>query len=113
MAAMTTTATWTDSATRTAPASPVHEPAPALAGSAAERLLLLVAPTNGRFAPTLTAGSAPAGAVIAHINGGRGRQTEVRTPVAVEVRGLLLRAGQLVTSGQALAWAVVAEDLPA
>ena len=110
---MTATAPWTVPAERSAPAEPAHTPPADLAGSTAERLLVLVAPANGRFAPEVASGRVEAGAVVASVAGGRGRSEQVRSPVAAVIRGLLLRPGQLVLRGQALAWAVVAEDVPA
>ena len=83
-------------------------PAPSrgdLAGTAAEGLLVIVAPANGRFQPVVSEGRLGAGAVVARITSGRGRALDVRVPAAAAVRGLLTLPGQLVTRGQALAWA--------
>lgn len=121
MAAMTATAPWITPPSPPSPAAPprssVATPAPgrptALTGSAAEHLVVLVAPANGRFAPALSEGAVAAGELVAHVAGGRGRREEVRSPVAATIRGLLTRPGQLVLRGQALAWAVVAEGAPA
>ena len=80
------------------------------AGSTADRLLLIVAPGNGRFRPAVSEGPVAAGGVVAQVVGGRDTVTDVACPVAATVQGLLTRPGQLVTRGQALAWAVVAEE---
>lgn len=91
-----------------------HAAAPArtgeaeLAGTAAERLVLIVAPSNGRFRPRVSEGAVSMGALVAHVTGGRGRADEVRCPADAVVRGLLARPGQLVSRGQALAWAKAA-----
>ena len=79
-------------------------------GSTADRLLLIVAPSNGRFRPGVTEGPVAAGGVVAQVVGGRDQATDVACPVAATVQGLLTRPGQLVTRGQALAWAVVAAE---
>lgn len=90
-----------------------REPAADLSGTAAERLVVLVAPANGRFSPALVEGAVAAGDVVAHVAGGRGRRDDVRSPVDATLRGLLTRPGQLVVRGDALAWAVVSEGAPA
>ena len=114
LAVMTTVAPW--SPTATSSAAPVsgsrRRPAPDLAGTAAERLLVIVAPSNGRFAPHTTGSEVAAGEVVAHVTGG-GHSVEVRAPVAARVKGLLTAPGQLVLRGQALAWAVVTEGATA
>lgn len=100
---MPTTTTIASPATRTASA------AAELAGSAADRLVLIVAPCNGRFRPLVDAGPVTAGQVVAHVTGARGRADEVTAPVTGRIQGLLTMAGHLVTRGQALAWAHVEE----
>jgi hypothetical protein len=89
------------------PAAPADA---APAGSTADRLLLIVAPGNGRFRPGVTEGPVAAGTVVAQVVGGREQAADVACPVAATVQGLLTRPGQLVTRGQALAWAVVAAE---
>ncbi|MPZ71882.1 MAG: hypothetical protein GEU74_01415 [Nitriliruptorales bacterium] len=81
--------------------------APALAGTAAEALVLIVAPCNGRFHPVVTQGEVTAGHVVAQVTLGRNGSHDVTCPVGAAVQGLLTRPGQLVTRGQALAWAQV------
>lgn len=92
--------------------TPAIRPAPAptteLHGTAAEALCVLVAPGNGRFQPAVTEGEVARGGVVAQIAAGGGRRSEVLAPAALVVRGLLARPGQLVTRGQALAWATKA-----
>ena len=92
---------------------PPAVPAPAthldLAGSTAERMVLIVAPANGRFHPVVSEGSVEAGGLIAHITGGRGRSDAVASPARLAIRGLLALPGHLVVRGQALAWAQVAD----
>ena len=90
----------------TAPAiRPATPSARELDGTAAESLCVLVAPSNGRFQPAVAEGEVACGGLVAEITGGGGRRSDVRSPAAVVVRGLLARPGQLVTRGQALAWA--------
>jgi len=88
-----------------APGVPAGAGEPQMAGTAAEGLILIVAPSNGRFQPRLNEGAISAGTLVAHVTGGRGRADEVRSPTDGVVLGLLARPGQLVTRGQALAWA--------
>ena len=88
------------------PLSPPAAPSSDLAGSAAERLLVIVAPGNGRFRPLVTEGTVTEGTVVAQVTNGRGGQ-DVCAPVTATVRGLLALPGHLVTRGQALAWAHV------
>jgi biotin carboxyl carrier protein len=83
--------------------SPVSEPSP-LAGTVADTLGLVVAPTTGRFEPAKTHGRIRAGQVLGYITGGRGRADEVRAPVDAWLKNLLVRPRQLVRRGQALAW---------
>src|SRR5688572_14141420 len=78
-------------------------------GCVADGLVVVVAPVNGRFHPGTCAGPVRAGAVLGTIATGGGGQTEVRTPVAAVIQGVMIRAGQLVTAGHALAWGVRAE----
>ncbi len=99
---MTPTATFVIEHAQGAPTSACQAE---LAGTAAERLVLIVAPSNGRFRPKVSDGAVPVGALVAHVTGGRGRADEVRCPADVVVHGLLARPGQLVQRGQALAWA--------
>lgn len=73
-------------------------------GTVAESLVLVVAPSTGRFRPESIAGDGEAGQLIGHITGGRGRSDEVRMPVDGQVRSFLVRSGQLVRTGQTLAW---------
>ena len=95
--------------TATAAPRSVATPAPPsndLTGSAAERLLVIVAPGNGRFRPLVSEGLAAAGTVVARVTNGRGEQ-DVCLPATATLRGLLALPGHLVTRGQALAWAHV------
>lgn len=80
------------------------DPASCLAGSLAEGMGLIVAPSIGRFRPLVGPGRVPAGAVVGIVTGGGGRADEVRVPVPAVVHGVLARDGQLVQRGQALAW---------
>lgn len=85
------------------------EPVSAFAGTPAERLVLAVAPTTGRFRPVaggddLIAVDVEGGTLLGHITGGRGRADAVTAPTAGTVRRLLARPGQLVFAGQALVW---------
>jgi hypothetical protein len=80
------------------------------AGSTADRLVLIVSPGNGRFRPAVSEGPVAAGGIVAQVAGGRDRVEDVACPVAATIQGLLTRPGQLVIRGQALAWAVVAEN---
>ncbi|HSK97790.1 MAG TPA: hypothetical protein VK891_14305 [Euzebyales bacterium] len=84
----------------TSSASPVSE----LAGTCADTLGLVVAPTTGRFEPATTDGRIRAGQVLGYITGGRGRADEVLAPVDAWLKNLLVRPRQLVRRGQALAW---------
>ncbi len=104
MAAMS--ALVTASATPSPIAAPRSRNPGELAGSAAEDLVLIVAPCNGRFQPEVRRGAVDAGAVVARITTAR-QSEEVRIPAAATVEGLLSLPGQLVTPGQALAWARV------
>ena len=100
LAAMSPTVTPTRATPLTAP--------PALAGSTAESLVLIVAPTNGRFRPVVRDGAVRSGDVVAQVTAGRDGVHDVACPVPdAVVEGLLTRPGQLVTRGQALAWARV------
>jgi biotin carboxyl carrier protein len=83
--------------------SPASEPT-SLAGTCADTLGLVVAPTTGRFEPATTNGRIRAGQLLGHITGGRGRADEVRSPVDARLKDLLVRPRQLVRRGQALAW---------
>lgn len=78
---------------------------PALHDTPAESLVLVVAPTNGRFHPAVTRGCARRGDVLGHLTVGQGRRIEVPSPADLSVEGLLIRPGQLTTAGQALLWA--------
>ena len=80
------------------------DPASTLVGSVAARMGLLVAPAIGRFRALVAAGRVEPGTLIGVVTGGGGRADEVRVPVAAIVCGLLALEGQLVQSGQALAW---------
>ena len=84
-------------------------PNPDLAGSTAERLVLIVAPVNGRFRPVVAEGTVEAGGLVAHITGGRDRSDAVASPARLAIQGLLALPGHLVVRGQALAWARVAD----
>lgn len=85
---------------------------PELAGTVAEALVLVVAPSTGRFRPSELGPEEdghgdPAlegGAVLGHVTGGGGRADPVRAPVHAGLRRWLARPGQLVVRGQALAW---------
>ena len=83
-----------------------------LAGSAAQDLVVVVAPANGRFQPVIEAGPVSAGAVVARITTTRSC-VDITAPTAAIIKGLLTLPGQLVTRGQALAWAQAADDLRA
>ncbi len=95
----------TDLLTRTdiAPSSPWDAPASCLAGTVAEGLTLVVAPSTGRFQPT-DGGTAERGDLVGHVTGGKGRADEVLAPTAGEVARHLVRPGQLVRRGQGLVW---------
>lgn len=75
-----------------------------LAGSVAEDLLVVVAPSTGRFRRHGNNDTVEAGELVGHVTGGRGRADEVRSPVRAALRDLLVRPGQLVMRGQGLAW---------
>jgi hypothetical protein len=92
------------------PAAPATPASADLAGSTAERLVLIVAPANGRFRPVVAEGTVEAGGLVAHITGGRGRSDAVASPVRAAIQGLLALPGHLVVRGQALAWAHVADS---
>ena len=77
---------------------------PALHATAAESLVVVVAPANGRFYPSRMDGVVSAGEAVGHLAVGQGRQVQVRSPADVRVHGLLTRPGQLVTTGHALLW---------
>lgn len=89
----------------TAVAQPPLPDTAALAGTAAQDLCVVVAPGNGRFQPAVADGAVAAGDVIGHLTTGGGRRKDVHSPAAVFIRGLLVRPGHLVTTGQALVWA--------
>ena len=80
------------------------DPATALSGSVADDLVVVVAPSTGRFQPSEDVGAVDAGALMGHVTGGRGRADEVRSPVRAVLRDLLVRPGQLVMRGQGLVW---------
>lgn len=85
-----------------------------LQGTVAEALVVVVAPSTGRFRPLaeITEGDETAvdpGTLLGHVTGGRGRADEVRAPAAGAVRRLLARPGQVVRRGQPLAWLERAE----
>lgn len=81
---------------------------PELAGTVAEHLAVVVAPSTGRFRPAADLGTAriAAGELVGHITGGRGRADEVRSPVDAAHGDLLARPGQLVAKGAGLLWMV-------
>lgn len=79
-------------------------PASTLAGSVAADMGLLAAPTTGRFRAHVEHGVVGPGTVLGEVTGGGGRVDEIRVPVAAELCGLLALDGQLVQTGQALAW---------
>lgn len=81
-----------------------------LAGTAAQRLVLVTAPANGRFHPQIGQGRVGAGDVIARISGGRRPTIQVCAPVDVMLRGSLCRPGQLVRTGDALLWGEAAAE---
>ncbi len=113
----------TDLLTRSSGEPPAEHPArghgavaagSVFAGTVAAGLVLAVAPTTGRFRPrTGLRGRLRAGELIGHVTGGRGRADEVRCPTNATLRGVLVRAGQLVTAGQGLAWLERPADEPA
>lgn len=80
------------------------EPVSSLAGTTAAGMALLVAPAVGRFQAAAEAGLLGPGGVVGIVTGGGGRQDQVRVPVAAEICGFLALDGQLVQSGQPLAW---------
>ncbi len=80
------------------------DPASTLDGTVAHGMGLLVAPAIGRFRAVVADGPVESGALVGVVTGGGGRSDEVRVPVQAEVCGLLALEGQLVQSGQALAW---------
>jgi biotin carboxyl carrier protein len=102
----------TDLLTReaSAPTHPVVDldlldpPASALASSVACTLVLVAAPSTGRYRPLLEEGRTVRGKVLGHVTGGKGRADEVLAPVDGELARLLVRPGQLVFAGQGLAW---------
>lgn len=86
-------------------------PASCLTGSTAADLVVVVAPSAGRFRPAGAdpagpdrAGAVVTGGLIGHVTGGRGRQDPVWAPVDAERADLLVRPGQQVALGQGLAW---------
>lgn len=102
--------------TNTAPpvhAAPADRSNPAMHGSPAEHLLVVVAPANGRFVPVAATGFVAAGGVVGQLTIGKGRTQPVHSPADVVLRGLLARTNQLVTAGSALAWGVRAGWQPA
>ena len=98
---MTPTATAPVATPRRPPTTPPSD----VTGSIADGLIVVVAPVNGRFHPSLSEGVVAAGTVVGRVTSGSHGSTDVRIPVAASVRGLLTMAGHLVTRGQALAWA--------
>jgi biotin carboxyl carrier protein len=95
----------TDVLIRTTGSPVLSPPARELSGSVAEGLMLAVAPTTGRFKPVVTErGPVEAGALLGHVTGGQGRADAVTAPTDATLRSLLVRPGQLVRAGQALAW---------
>ncbi|MBA3373140.1 MAG: hypothetical protein M3493_12970 [Actinomycetota bacterium] len=80
------------------------EPATALAGTVADDLVVVVAPSTGRFQPRADVDAVERGDLMGHVTGGRGRADEVRSPVRAILRDLLVRPGQLVMAGQGLMW---------
>jgi len=95
-----------------APAHPSTAPpaaAPDLSGSAADGLVIVVAPANGRFVPGATTGSVSAGARIGQITTRRDSH-DVRAPTPVVLQGLLAVPGRLVQRGDALAWGTAIHD---
>lgn len=81
-------------------------PASALAGSLAEQLVVVVAPSTGRFRPDGDCVGRPMepGALLGHVTGGGGRADAVHVPLSAQIADLLVRPGQLVHRGQGLAW---------
>ena len=97
----------TDLLTRTlpvAPDTPTVVPATPLTGTVAEDLVVLVAPSTGRFRPLDRVTVVEPGQLLGHVTGGGGRADEIRSPVRAVLRDLLVRPGQLVARGQALVW---------
>lgn len=104
---------------RGAAQSDVEPPPTAFSGSTAGTLVLVVAPSTGRFRPCGPASRAsagrgadelvPAGTLLGHTTGGRGRADAARAPLDLRLHGLLVRSGQLVQRGQPLAWGERAE----
>lgn len=88
----------------TTPATGSSAEPSSLAGTCADTMGLVVAPTTGRFEPQSISGRVTAGQLIGHITGGRGRADEVRAPVDAWLKDVLVRPRQLVRAGQALAW---------
>ena len=80
------------------------------AGSVAEGLALLVAPSCGRVDAVRGGGEVRPGEVVALVRGGAGRADPVSAPVALHLEGLLVRDGQTVRTGQAVAWARTVGD---
>lgn len=79
--------------------------APCFAASPAEGLRLATAPSTGRLRPAVRPGDAVcAGDVLAFVTGSRGRADAVLSPADGVVRALLVRPGQLVSTGRALVW---------
>ncbi|MGH8908086.1 MAG: hypothetical protein ACRD0K_16620 [Egibacteraceae bacterium] len=93
--------------------TPPPVPATPFEGSVAADLVLVVAPGAGRFQPLDGVGAQTRlriGDQIGHVLGGRGRTDEVHCPVDAQLGDLLVRPGQAVTRGQALAWLRRAES---
>lgn len=87
------------------PAGDNDAPESCLAGTTAETLVLVIAPSTGRFRPeSVESELMLTGAVLGRVTGGGGRSDDVRVPVDAELADLLVRPGQLVQRGQGLAW---------
>ncbi|CAN5403345.1 hypothetical protein BH23ACT9_BH23ACT9_13680 [soil metagenome] len=75
------------------------------AGTTADRMAVAVAPSTGRFVPTVdVAATLRTGDLLGHITGGNGRADAVFAPVGATLKEMLARPGQLVALGQGLAY---------
>jgi biotin carboxyl carrier protein len=93
------------------PITDVDVPASTLADSVAHQLVIVVAPSIGRFRPAEQDGSAVTVAqVLGHVTGGKGRADAVTAPVDGQLSRMLVRPGQQVARGQGIAWVQRAGD---
>lgn len=81
-------------------------------GSVAEALVVIVADGNGRFHPAPGAVGCTGGGLVGRVTGGK-RSAEIHCPPHATVQGFLTLPGQLVSRGQALAWALATSAVPA